>query len=443
MLLDQTIREKLAQAIGRVYRDQMTTTSGGNFSMRDPSDPSSLWITPAGVDKGKLLPEDMVKVVAGDQRVSGPHRPSSEFPIHQMIYACRPDVKAVIHAHPPALVAYAIARKSPDLRCIPSLSQLCGNVGFADYRLPGSEQLGEVIAEVFSHGAQVVIMENHGVVVGGTSMHDALERLYAAEFAAKTQLAASKLKGEWINHSEVAPDITHSTEEIKPLRTDIVLSETQKEACETMRLNLVEWVTRASKQNLMPSFFGSISTRVEKDTFLISPKGKDRSKLTSEDMVCIQSGRVIHQSDQEDVFPDDSWSLHEEIYQTHPEVNSVIVTQSSSLMAHAVAKMDIDITSNPESWVFVRELKRLPYGAQKKEVGKEDELTFVTQTLKDDCPAVLIENDSVVVVGSSLMQAFDRLEVCEFTAQSIILSQELGGAVTLENDKIEALKSLI
>src|SRR5436305_11821629 len=98
-------REELVATMQRIYRYKMTTTSGGNLSIRDES--GAVWITPARVDKGSLRRQDVVCLQA-DGRVEGLHPPSSEHPFHQEIYRRRPDLQAVVHAHPIALVAFSI-----------------------------------------------------------------------------------------------------------------------------------------------------------------------------------------------------------------------------------------------------------------------------------------------------------------------------------------------
>jgi len=108
--------EQINVIIGRIYRSGMTTTSGGNVSIRD--DNGDIWITPSGVDKGSLTPKDIM-CVKKDGTVIGPHKPSSELPFHKAIYETRPELTAIIHAHPPALVAFSIAHKVPDTKIIP------------------------------------------------------------------------------------------------------------------------------------------------------------------------------------------------------------------------------------------------------------------------------------------------------------------------------------
>jgi L-fuculose-phosphate aldolase len=90
-------RDRIVEIMERIYGYSMTTTSGGNLSIRD--DKGDIWISPAGYDKGSLAPHDIV-CVHPDGSTSGSHRPSSEFPFHSAIYQARPDVKAIVHAPP-------------------------------------------------------------------------------------------------------------------------------------------------------------------------------------------------------------------------------------------------------------------------------------------------------------------------------------------------------
>src|SRR5919197_5545907 len=103
--------DQIAAIMARIYQGGMTTTSGGNLSIREES--GEIWITPSAVDKGSLTREDVVDVMPGGRHV-GRHRPSVELPFHELIYARRPDLRAIVHAHPPALVAFSIASKVPD-----------------------------------------------------------------------------------------------------------------------------------------------------------------------------------------------------------------------------------------------------------------------------------------------------------------------------------------
>ena len=181
-------KDQITEIIRRIYKAGMTTTSGGNISIKDLE--GNIWVTPSAVDKGSLTRKD-INCVKPDGTILGLHKPSSEFPFHKAIYDIRPDIKAVIHAHPPALVSFSIARKIPNTNIIPQAKNICGPIGYAEYALPGSNLLGDKIAEQFSQGYDAVIMENHGVVIGGTDIRDAYIRFEALEFSARTIIGAS------------------------------------------------------------------------------------------------------------------------------------------------------------------------------------------------------------------------------------------------------------
>ena len=96
----------------------------------------------------------------------------------------RPDLKAVLHAHPPALVALSIVRKAPDLDLLPTVRRICPDVRVATYAVPGSQELGKNIGEVFAQGCDIAILENHGVCVGAPDMFTAFSRFETLNYSA-------------------------------------------------------------------------------------------------------------------------------------------------------------------------------------------------------------------------------------------------------------------
>src|SRR6185295_8516809 len=264
-------RDEILQAIARIYRYRMTTTSGGNLSIRD--DNGDIWITPAGIDKGTLRREDMIRV-APDGKPHGPHRPSSELPFHQEIYRTRPDIRGIVHAHPVALVAFSLVHQVPDTRLFHQSLHVCGAAGFAPYELPGSEALGRNVAGVFRQLFDCVLLENHGAVTGGRSLEEAFHRFETLEFTAKTIIKA-RLLGDvrYLTDDEVAfardgaPEWTAFPHRDPDTR--------EKE----MRGRLAEFVRRAYRQRLFISTQGSFSARLDDESFLITPFRRDRGSM--------------------------------------------------------------------------------------------------------------------------------------------------------------------
>src|SRR3954447_1633759 len=274
-------RDAIMRTMERIYRYRMTTTSGGNLSIRD--DEGDIWITPARLDKGSLRREDIIRVRRDGPR-EGLHPPSSEFPFHKAIYDARPEIRGIVHAHPVALVAFSICRKVPDTRLLYQARHICGEVGFAPYALPGSAALGRNIARTFEEGFHCVVLENHGVVTAGTSLQNAFEKFETLEFTAKTVIKASLLGPvRYLSEEEGA----------RPPRQTVPadaesgpVTSLEKE----LRRQLAEFVRRSYQQRLMISTQGAFSARIDADTFLVTPHRVDRSTLDIADIVRIRRG---------------------------------------------------------------------------------------------------------------------------------------------------------
>ena len=186
--------DQLVMFMQRIYDKGLTTMSGGNLSIRDTQ--GNIWITPAGIDKGTLTRKDII-CVRPDGSCEGPHKPSSELPFHESVYRMRPDLNAVLHAHPPALVAFSIVRKLPDLDLIPSVRHICEQMKIATYAVPGSEALGVEIGGF--------VREVCGVKDEGEYAFDDLKRAKStplgmldegAEHRAEEKIAALKKAGD-------------------------------------------------------------------------------------------------------------------------------------------------------------------------------------------------------------------------------------------------------
>lgn len=418
-------RDEILATMERIYRSRMTTTSGGNLSIREEN--GDVWITPARVDKGSLRRDDIILVKA-DGSMDGKHRPSSELPFHQAIYAARPDLRAIVHAHPVALVAFSICRCVPDTRLLHQSWRICGEVGFAPYALPGSPALGKNIAETFAHGFDCVVLENHGVVTAGSSLQQAFERFETLEFAAKTMIKGSQL-GEV--RCLKAPDLAASSHQsaASAKASDCNSPRSQISSHEKeLRRQISEFVLRSERQRLMISTQGALSARLTNDAFLITPHGVDRSRIEPEDLV-----RVDHGQPEPGKTASSSAASHRAIYLRQPEVQSIINAYPVNATAFSVTAATLDSRTIPESFILLRDVQRSPFGAR---VGDGRDLA---ERITLAQPIMLLDNDGVMVVGSSVLDAFDRLEVLEATAEAMIDSRPLGPLVPMSDAVIEEL----
>ena len=414
--------EQINMVIGRIYQKGMTTTSGGNISIRDNN--GDIWITPSAVDKGSLTPNDIV-CIKKDGTIVGLHKPSSEYPFHKAIYAARPDINAIIHAHPPGLVAFSITRQVPNTNITPHFRFVCGKVGYAPYGCPGSDELGEKIANQFiGTDYQAVIMENHGVVLGGSNMLDAYQRFETLELCCCTIVSGGKL-GK-INTLTDA-QIEAYKEQIPSKSTEFANPGYPSDEL-AIRRDMVKIIHRACEQGLMISTFGTVSVRWNENDFLITPHDVSRWNIAADDIIQVKNGMTEHHKN-----PSYQVALHKRIYEENPHINSIITTQPSNLMAHAITGTKFDVRTIPESWIFLQDIPSIPFGSLFDNIEG-------LATMFDKNRVVLIENDCVVVTGDQLLNTFDYLEVAEFSANSLVMAASVGALCPMGDAEIDELR---
>ena len=413
-------RDQLVTIMKRIYDNGMTTLSGGNLSIKDPN--GNIWITPAGVDKGTLTPDDIICTHV-DGTTIGPHRPSSELPFHRAIYARRPDINAVVHAHPPALVSFSIVREVPDTRIIPQVSRVCGQVGYAPYALTGSEQLGVTIAETFAKGHDAIILENHGAATVGNDLLDAFQRLETLEFCARTLISARKL-----GSVRVLEDAELNLFHRRQVHLDEFVPDHHSSYERELRQQMTKIVQRAVQRHLMMSTAGVISARFDTENFLITPTGVDRGTVTNDDMVLIREGKR-----EQGKHPSRSVLLHQAMYTHHPEIHSIITAQCPAMMAYAIADIHFNSHTIPESYILLRNVPKISFDLF------YNDLEAVAKGVDIHTPVTIVKNDCVLVAGTDMLNAFDRLEVAEYSARSLIDASNLGPVVSIADEEIREL----
>jgi L-fuculose-phosphate aldolase len=413
--------EQIHSVLCRIYAKGMTTTSGGNLSIMQPN--GDLWITPSRVDKGSLTVEDIVCVQA-DGSIDGKHKPSSEYAFHKVIYNARPDLKAVVHAHLPAFASFCITKKVPDTRVFPKAYEICGEIGYSDYELPGSEKLAYSIAKEFEKGMDCILMENHGIVIGGNSLSEAFYKLETLEFCSRIILQ-SNLLGEthYLDQASMEREVDQQ------FFTEVGVFHDPDTHEYKLRKELCKFARRGCEQDLFISTEGSLSVRLKGNRFLITPTGCDRYELEPEDIVYVEDLKVATGKK-----PSHATIMHDAIYRKHPHVNSIINAYPIHASAFGLTRKDIDTTVIPESYLFLREIKRTPF------IKSREELESMVTLFNTDTFLCMIENDSLVSTGASLLDAFDKLEVAESTARALIYAKMLGPVTAMSNQKLEELE---
>ncbi len=414
--------DQLVMFMQRIYDRGLTTTSGGNLSIMD--DDGNIWITPAGIDKGTLNRESII-CVKPDGSCIGPHKPSSELPFHASIYRRREDIRAVLHAHPPALVAFSIARKLPNLDLIPTVRKTCSKISMAAYAVPGSETLGENIGREFDKDINIVMLENHGVCIGAEDMFTAFMMFETLDYTANLEIIANKLGP----CNTLPGEALRITETSYHLKMDDFIPNSHSSEELAARRDMITFIHRSYRQRLFTATHGTYSVRLSDGSFLITPFGHDRAYLQEEDLVRIKAGMK-----EQGKTPSRAVRMHSLIYEMNPDINAVLLAHPLHAMAFAVTNADLDPRTIPESYILLRDIVKLPFDEIYSAPDKAAEEFAVNR------PALIFSNDCVVVTGQTLLQAFDRLEVLESTAHSIIDSGNIGDIVHISEQETEELK---
>ncbi|MEM2739849.1 MAG: class II aldolase/adducin family protein [Candidatus Bathyarchaeia archaeon] len=189
---EEELKIEIIRVMKTLYDRGLVSALGGNVSARIPG-PSTIWITPSGVFKGNLKPDDLVKISLDGDVIEGFMRPSVEWPVHTAIYRVRPDVNAVIHAHNPITTGLALAGielKPITVEAVVTLR----SVPVVPFAYPGTDELAKLVAERVM-GVRALILQNHGVVALGYNLVEAEAIVETLEEVATTQLVAMIASG--------------------------------------------------------------------------------------------------------------------------------------------------------------------------------------------------------------------------------------------------------
>lgn len=406
--------ETVAFYMRRTYAQGMTTSSGGNITFRDTE--GNQWVTPSAIDKATVSAKSILKVDR-EGNVNGDKPISSEYPFHRRVLQERPDLNAVYHAHPKAIVGFSFAQKAPDIDVMPRYKDYVGQINVSEYACPGTEELAESIAREFANGCDAAILSNHGIVTGAKSVQEAFVKTEMIERVARMEILAQSNGLEFVypknpDAGKRMPEEAASMEELEPA----VPSEKETEA----RRLICRWAERAYVKKLCGTLDGSFAMRVSENSFVVTPAGADRSRIRPEECVLICGGKR-----EKGKIPDETAFLFQAIFDTHPDLNYALMASPVSIMVFAVTEREFPVKVIPESYQMLRALPRMEFGTWQNNPQE------VADYVRENRPVVLFANDCLLSVGRSEFKSFDRLEVADYTAQSIFDAEAIGSLIPL------------
>ena len=190
---DERLRADIVEIGRRVYARGYVASNDGNISVR--LDEKRILTTPTGVSKGFMTPDMMVVTDLAGEKVAGDRNASSELLMHIAVYEQRPDVRAVVHAHPPTATGFAVAGIPLDRAVLAEVVTTLGSIPIADYGTPSTEELADAVRQhIRAHDG--MLLANHGAVTVADDLFAAYYKMETVEHFARISLVARQLGGE-------------------------------------------------------------------------------------------------------------------------------------------------------------------------------------------------------------------------------------------------------
>lgn len=411
-LRDLTVKAQVVEAMSRVYAKALTTTSGGNISALDEQ--GRIYITPSGIDKGTLTTADISEVLP-DGTVSGKHTPSMELPFHSDIYRTCKDVKAIVHAHSPAIVAYACMRIAPSAGCARIFEEVLGEIAPSEYALPGSLKLGGIVRQKFEKGYRTVMMDNHGATVAAGDMDTALRMYETLDRLTRTLFYARALGGA--KNPETHIPLTAA---------EYLVGDTGADNA-GIRRDIAAFLRRAYAGDLVGNGCGTLAVKAEDGVFF---------NADCDSPYDIEGGDIVKYSCGKVSAPKKARYLDMilKVFEKNPAAEAVFVSAPAATAAFAVANADFDARLIPESYIMLRDVGRLPYQA----ISDYDK---IANALSKTSPVLLIDNECAITIGKNITKAFDRMEVLDYSARSVLLARPVADIKAINNMQVDEINS--
>ena len=180
--------------IGRlIYEKEYVAANDGNITVK--MEDGTIWATPAGVSKGSMTPDMLVRVDGQGNVLEGTRKVSSEIYMHLRVYAERPDVRSVVHSHPITATGFAVAGVPLDKMTLPESIIYMGAIPIVEYGTPSTNEIPDALSKYLQR-YDAFLLENHGVLTVAESLWNAYAKMERIENCARVSLVARLLGGE-------------------------------------------------------------------------------------------------------------------------------------------------------------------------------------------------------------------------------------------------------
>ncbi len=190
MRIEHKHREEIVRYGRMLHERGFVAAMDGNLSVR--LDDERILVTPTCLSKGAMRPADMVIVDLDGERVAGRRNVTSEIGMHLLVYRMRPDIRAIVHAHPPTATGFAAAGVPLNEPLVCEVVMGLGSIPLARYGTPGTSELAQTLEPYVPH-YDAILMSNHGVVAYGDTLEHAYMKMETVEHFAQIALVTHLL----------------------------------------------------------------------------------------------------------------------------------------------------------------------------------------------------------------------------------------------------------
>jgi L-fuculose-phosphate aldolase len=190
---DRRLKEQICEIGRRVYAKGFAAANDGNISIRVGE--NEVLCSPTLICKGFMKPEDICAVDLQGNQIAGTKKRTSEILLHLAIMRARPDVKAVVHCHPPHATAFGVAREPIPQCVLPEIEVFLGEIPMAPYETPGGQKFADTVLPFLKPGTNTIILTNHGTVSFGKDLEDAYWKTEIVDAYCRILILAKQIGG--------------------------------------------------------------------------------------------------------------------------------------------------------------------------------------------------------------------------------------------------------
>lgn len=411
----------LTSTMHRMYTKHTISSLDASISLKDNQ--GSIWITPSNNDKSSLSVES-ISCLSIEGAWSGITPPTSEYILHTTILNQHPTIKSIIHAHSPFLLSFALSNDTPQTLILNHTLAVCSIPQYESYSWPATKQQADKACTLFMNdlSCKAIVLANHGVMVGGESIHDAFSIFETLEFCARVQWAAKSfmLKPLTAPQLEAWKNASYNPT-VEITQTIRFISENEKR----LRTEIIYLIQRAYSLGLFLASSGSITARLSDSTFICTPHGVDRESMSESDLLYISttttSTGVI------------SLNVVHSVHETHGRTPSRALKTHVSVLQHRhrhLVDVDMIVSCHPlyvsvlvschesidtvyEPYLRIGNVEHFPFHAVFTPSMITSSSSSSTTTDNPSTLVWMINNDGCMVLGKGWLDCLNRIEQVE------------------------------